>query len=511
MAHIVLITLVCLSLGSSLYIGIYTLFQSQSRMKNYFLLMQTMIILYLFGHLLEITSTNAEEAYTAVKILYLGAYFASVFLFFFIADYCSVKIPLLFVKIPLLVIAAVLVLTMWTTRFHGLVYSDYQFLRDFSSRLAYTPGGLHSLVRAFPIICMLGSMALLCFQIRKSTGAYRRQLCVFFICVIIPFGVEFLYYLSILTGLNPQGLYPTPYSIALMSVCLYVGVLRFSVFEVISAAAVTAMEHIREGFVLLDNEGNYLMCNPAAAVIFPGLRGLSRGDSLTKIHTWPEEFKQTGRDFVDFTIDLDEIKHFQTSISPVYSKKKETLGNILLFRDMTDNMKLMKELENAAYIDSLTGIYNRKHFTELANVEIERARRANQLIYMAMLDLDFFKMVNDTHGHAAGDQVLRRTAEIVRQTIRPYDLLGRYGGEEFLLLVTHTDPTEPFKQMERIRRNMERSIITYEDIPITITCSIGLAQFKLSDSFDATIKRADAALYAAKNSGRNNVKEYTLF
>jgi diguanylate cyclase (GGDEF)-like protein len=161
-----------------------------------------------------------------------------------------------------------------------------------------------------------------------------------------------------------------------------------------------------------------------------------------------------------------------------------------------------------AYMDSLTGLYNRKHFYKLANVDIERALRTNRSIYAAMLDLDFFKNINDTHGHAAGDAVLRTTAGVIRQTIRSYDLLGRYGGEEFVLLITDLDGPVTRRLMERIRENMERCVTNYEGAELKVTCSIGLAKFSEGDSLEAAIKKADDALYAAKNSGRNRVMLY---
>ena len=91
----------------SLFIGFYSLFRSQSYKKNYYLILQAMVVIFLFGHLLELTSTNSEEAYTGIKVLYVGAYFAALFSFFFIADYCNVKLHLLFVKLPMAFFAAI--------------------------------------------------------------------------------------------------------------------------------------------------------------------------------------------------------------------------------------------------------------------------------------------------------------------------------------------------------------------------------------------------------------------
>jgi len=240
--------------------------------------------------------------------------------------------------------------------------------------------------------------------------------------------------------------------------------------------------------------------------MFPGITKLRKGESIFQVTDWPSEIKKAESTSVDFSLTEESTRYFTASVSPIYNNRKALMAKIILFKETTDSVNLMKELESAAYIDSLTGLYNRKHFTELAFVDIERALRLDQSIYAAMLDLDFFKQVNDTYGHAAGDMVLKATAGIIRQTIRSYDLLCRYGGEEFVLLLTALDEEEAYKLVERIRENMEHSAIMYEEEEIRITCSIGLAEFLETDTLDSAVKKADEALYAAKNSGRNRVK-----
>jgi len=272
---------------------------------------------------------------------------------------------------------------------------------------------------------------------------------------------------------------------------------------------VIAMEHIREGFILVDEKNNYLSSNPAAATMLPGITKLQKGEPIHSTNGWPRELKDDGNNTIEFSIPGGINRYYTASISPVYGKNNVITAKVILFWEITDTVNMMKEMEKAAYIDSLTGIYNRKHFFELANVDIERALRLNQSIYTAMLDLDFFKMVNDTYGHAAGDMVLKATAGIIRQTIRSYDLLCRYGGEEFALLITALDANEAYRLVERIRENMEHNTLLYEDKEIIATCSIGLAKFHKTDTLETSIKKADEALYTAKHSGRNCVKIYS--
>jgi len=332
--------------------------------------------------------------------------------------------------------------------------------------------------------------------------------------LVIPAVIDEVFYLSIITGINKYQFYFTPISLAIMNFFLYREIMQFNVHEIISMATETAMEYIKEGFILVDINNNFLSSNPAATEILPGIYILMNGESIFSTLGWPEKLKDLEKDTVEFSIvsenpkASEKIRYFRASISPVYAKNKAQVARVILLAEITDSVRLMKELENAAYIDGLTGIYNRKHFSELANADVERAQRLNQAVYTAMLDIDFFKKVNDTYGHTAGDMVLKATAGVIRQTIRAYDLLCRYGGEEFALLVLDMNASEAFTLMERIRENMESTITNYEGTEIRITCSIGLAEFLRTDTLESSIKKSDEALYAAKNSGRNQVKVF---
>jgi len=490
----------------SLFAGIITLFQSPSYKKNYFLLMQYMVIVSLFGYLLELTSTNAEEAFGAVKVLYAGASFVGTFAFFFAADFCNVKIHAVFVKALMIVISLAITALIWTNKFHNWIFLDYSFKTEFFHSFIFTPGPGYSITRSYTTVCMIMATALLFFQIKKWKGKFRKQLFAILVCLVVPAVTDVGFYLSIITGINKSQLYFTLFSLAIMNFILYREVMQFNVFEIISMATETAMEYIKEGFILVDMNNNFLSANPAATEILPGIYILMSGESIFSTLGWPVELKDLEKDTVEFSIVGENTRYFRASISPVYAKNKAKVARVILLSEITDSVRLMKELENAAYIDGLTGIYNRKHFSELANADVERAQRLDQTVYTAMLDIDFFKSVNDTHGHTAGDIVLKTTAGVIRQTIRAYDLLCRYGGEEFALLVLDMNPSEAFALMERIRENMESTITNYEGTEIKITCSIGLAEFLRTDTLESSIKKSDEALYSAKNSGRNQVK-----
>lgn len=162
-----------------------------------------------------------------------------------------------------------------------------------------------------------------------------------------------------------------------------------------------------------------------------------------------------------------------------------------------------KEIMQVAMYDQLTEIYNRRSFFELAHVEVEKNNRSNQPLAVAIFDIDHFKMVNDRFGHHVGDQVLRELAQIIKASIRSYDIFARLGGEEFILLMPETNQKVALLVMERIRLMvLNHSFQTAEKI----TISIGLTEKKQNESLDATIVRADTAMYTAKGNGRNRTE-----
>jgi two-component system, cell cycle response regulator len=167
-----------------------------------------------------------------------------------------------------------------------------------------------------------------------------------------------------------------------------------------------------------------------------------------------------------------------------------------------------RQLEAMALTDSLTGLPNRRAIDVWAPRQLSAAARYGFPLWVAMADLDFFKKINDTYGHNAGDIVLQGFAEILRRNSRASDICGRVGGEEFLLALTHVERNNVGGVIERIRRTLEEQEFSFQGKIVHATASFGVAGFhgeKLAD-FASLVARADAALYSAKHNGRNAVE-----
>jgi two-component system, cell cycle response regulator len=170
-----------------------------------------------------------------------------------------------------------------------------------------------------------------------------------------------------------------------------------------------------------------------------------------------------------------------------------------------------RELERLSISDGLTGLFNHRHIHGLLNEEFERVQRTGDKLTVAMLDLDHFKTINDTHGHQAGDRVLEQLADILRHTAREIDRLGRYGGEEFMALLPETGIEDGAVFVERVRREVARRAFDIGDgNTLKMTISAGVATFpdERINSPETLVRLADEALYAAKTGGRDRIVRF---
>jgi len=193
----------------------------------------------------------------------------------------------------------------------------------------------------------------------------------------------------------------------------------------------------------------------------------------------------------------DELKTLTIKIYKLDEIKDEY---VIVLSDITQLQQKADMLEKKANIDSLTQIYTRQRFEELYSLELHRSQRYINSLSILFLDIDHFKKINDVYGHDIGDATLKTFASLISSTIREYDVFGRWGGEEFILMLPQTDVNVAFKIAEKLRKLIE----TYKfDKLKNITCSIGISMLQKDDDYHSLIKRADNALYKAKNTGRN--------
>lgn len=281
---------------------------------------------------------------------------------------------------------------------------------------------------------------------------------------------------------------------------------------------IAALEAAANGVVITNKDATVIWANSA----FTHLTGYSPEEAVGKK---PNKLVKSGLQSAAFYRDMwadlmdgqhwrgelinkrknGSLYHEELSIAPVKNGAGEITHFIGIKEDISERKEMESQLQKLASTDPLTGLANRRVFLEL--LEQERAKVARLPHYSAvllMLDLDFFKRVNDAYGHATGDAVLKAFAEVVRNTSRAIDVPARLGGEEFAILLSGADKNDALAMAERLREQVAETVIEHDAGPVQITVSIGAATLSAKDSNgEAVLHRADAALYEAKDGGRN--------
>jgi diguanylate cyclase (GGDEF)-like protein/PAS domain S-box-containing protein len=275
--------------------------------------------------------------------------------------------------------------------------------------------------------------------------------------------------------------------------------------------------------VMIDDVGAISFWNPAAEKLFgyseEEVLGMDLHETIVPRGHYDDfrkglfHFAETGEGpVVGKTLEMTACRkdgtEFPVELSISGLRIKDHWHAVGIIRDITERQQAEHQLREYAEKDSLTGLLNRRKFYENLQQEKERALRYGRALSLVMFDIDHFKAVNDTFGHAIGDQVLKTIASVVAGHIRHVDMLGRIGGEEFAVLATETSVENALALAEKIRYAIET---THQDHAGKITVSLGVAAYDNGLTLDEFVRRADEALYKAKNNGRNRVECYGAF
>lgn len=267
----------------------------------------------------------------------------------------------------------------------------------------------------------------------------------------------------------------------------------------------------RDGVVVLDQNGKVYEANQR----FADTLGYTM-EEVYELHVWDWAHEQGPDELRGMIRSIDAAgHHFETqqvrkdgSLVDIELSNSCTMfrGQKLVFcicRDITQRKAAERRIRYLATTDTLTGVANRAEFARLLNQAIADAHASAGALGLVMFDLDLFKRINDTHGHDVGDAVLRGVIEVVREHVREGDVIGRWGGEEFLVLLPGADLNQTYRAAERLRAGIESRRFGAVGC---VTASFGAVVLARDECLDALVKRADMVLYRAKRAGRNRVE-----
>jgi diguanylate cyclase (GGDEF)-like protein/PAS domain S-box-containing protein len=373
-------------------------------------------------------------------------------------------------------------------------------------------GSLFTLQLAYTYLLTFASLALLVRAYLLPSRLLRRQTALLLVGILVPVA------LSIATEV--LGWQPLPYvdvpALSLIFTILLFGwaTLQFDRFYLLPVASDMIIRNMQDGILVTDIEGRSIFCNPAAQRIFARTEAQLIGlPAASILKDWqPEAYAAWEGQNTDVQLILGEgeAQYFQLTISPLVGNSQEPVGSLITLHNNTEQKNYEKRLNEMAISDPLTGCYNRRYFYEIARAYFHQAQRTSRPLSIMMIDLDYFKAVNDTYGHARGDLVLQQVALACRSLVRTQDIFSRYGGEEFVLAMPDTSLHNAQLVAERLRRAIEA--LGTEPGAIPVTASLGVVEGcgEPGLSLDTLLNRADAAMYAAKHAGRNRVAVWTV-
>jgi len=476
--------------------------------------------LYSLAYAFELLRSDLDGILAFVALVYLAlAIMMPAFLAFAWRITSGRKLPpLLFAALVawgLLAFVAVL-----TVRSHSFFYSNPSVSTDAPYPvIQFGRGPLYYLNFAMIELVAISGAVLLVIRALRSGGRQRLQ------SIVIALGGSFPIAASLgrLTGLVPEWFDPSPLSFAATGAFTAFGMFKLGLVEIVPAARELAIDALRDGFVVTDTRGAVVDANRAARSLLGWPDGMSAGEwNLRSAADGAfSELLADGAGRVEVRLaeqvsGEDHERHIRANAYPILSPRGEIRGLSLLLVDQTETVEMLERLKELADKDGLTGLLNRRRFLELASREIALAARSPRPLALILADVDRFKLVNDRHGHEAGDAVLMELSRRLVSTFRNVDLVGRYGGEEFVMLLTAAESVRVELAAERARRAVADEPVRWNGLELRVSMSFGCARVgaesgrvdatRVSELLAETLRRADAALYRAKEAGRNRVE-----
>ncbi len=404
----------------------------------------------------------------------------------------------------------VMAIAVATNEAHHLYYESIDIeTSDVFAVAKIRNGPLFYAQTAFYFLCNIATTVIFARRHASSNDLERRRIRILLAASVVSFAEPFAYQFIV----NAWGIDAGPFFLTAVCMLVTYGVLRYGLFDVRNLVRRMIFDTMENAVIVIVPKQEIVDWNPAVHQYFPSAdKDLARkclssvSDELAALSE-SMSFASTAALSVSVAGSQRclSVTKMRVLLRPDYA-----IGTALILHDITEEKRHVEMLEELATSDSLTGIYNRRQWTLLAGAEMERAKQEKRHLSVLMIDIDFFKEVNDTWGHAVGDAALKSVTTTISGVLRVSDIFGRWGGEEFAIVLPGVKLADAVVTAERLRRSIAKSTLSFGTAKISITVSIGIAAIKNipeeTEDIDSILRRADAALYRAKGYGRNRIE-----
>lgn len=504
---------------------------------KFLLLMLLMLAVWNFGYAMITLAPSLEAKQFWLRVENIGIQLTPIFWFLFTVQYTRLDKWLNHYTTGLFfIIPALSLLFIWSNAWFHFQYSSIQTASVSGGPLVIERGWWYSVTNTHAYVINIVCIVLLARQAFQYRNIYRRQMFTLLIAVLIPVFVNLLYQLAPSTILAFPMLRVdlTPISFTLSTGLIAFGIFGLRIFDLVPIARYTVLEHIPEMVFVVDAHDRVLDANTTAQrMLGKQIYEIVGKDPLEVFAQWPQmlnRFLTTDGTPEEIQIPGDPPRIVEMTVFNLYNRFNVLDGRVIVAHDITEHKwlendlkyaneslriqleeieELRAKLQEQAIRDPLTNVYNRRYMMESLEQEIIRAAREHYPVSVVIMDLDNFKQFNDHYGHHCGDVVLQAFAQFLLDHTRRSDVVCRYGGEEFVILMPHATMEDGYERVENWRQIFSETAIDYESMRFFATFSAGLAAFPQHGlKSDSIVQAADQALYHSKDHGRNRVSRF---
>lgn len=471
----------------------------------YFLLTLFLSAVWVASQAMEIATTGLSGKIIWANILYIPSTLIPVTYFFMALHFTRMDNWLKIRWLPhyMLIIPISLNLLLWTNDYHGLIWQNvYLDTSGLTPVISKTYGPFFWVYAIYNIILTIITLLILIRGLNIKNRLQRAQALALFMGLLLPACSVCLY----ITKIFPFQIDPTPMTIGISSIIISWSIFKYHLFDIISIAHSMIIKEMSTGMIIFDNEGEVLEINPAAQnMLNIRLKQQFNNTVDTILEAYPrliEIYNSQVNNISEIVIkNQTNINYYEVSCKQLSNSNHIPIGWILQIYDITQRKLEEEVIKEMATHDALTGLINRACFEKMFIIAKEDAQKAGTALAIAYLDLDDFKMVNDTYGHDVGDIFLREAADRLKDALKESAIISRYGGDELAILFPSIEGRNTLNHIyDKICNGFERCI-EYNDVHMPIKASIGFSIYPADgDNLDLLIKKADKIMYEIKRS-----------
>ena len=489
---------------------VYSYSRNKSEFGKAFGLLALTLDIYLLGYLLEVNVESLDSMIFWNQVQYFGIPFFPGFWLMVSLLYTG-RIKNLWSKTSIMVflVPVITFIMRLTNNFHHLFYSriGVNGFGDFTF-LILDKGPWYYVQMLYSLIVLILCTAHYYKRLIKTNSQERKQFELLFISSIIPYAALIL----IVADPGRLGLDYTAFVLPPCILLINYALSRYNFLGLKQLARERVFEESHEGLILMDRHYVIRDFNASSILYFSLFNIKLKNEDLSLLLKDHEEILNSiySRKQSVYPIISDNEKYYIEFSTKDIGKKDELAGILLTVEDVTLREGLEQQLREMAQTDELTGLNNRRYFIDQTNKALDHAVRYGEALTLLMMDIDYFKRINDTYGHICGDIVLKTLAQEIKSSFRSSDIIGRIGGEEFVAAMISTTSAEAYAKSEALRSRIEGLRIKCNGSEIRVSISIGIAEFYRDQNLklDDLISFADDAMYQAKERGRNQTVVY---